>query len=827
MFSNYINGTVVTERDCPECCEHSHITYTPGTVQKDDYGNIVQLQWTPTARFSFCVTSDSWLPVFENSIILNNPGQTPCDVAGTNGDYAYNTVDFKCWRYKDCFWIEQDDIAVDSSSKTVVLFSNKNGVTRAVVKNFRGEPIRTFESIGNQVTISIDDNFSNLLKQGYYAMDVYLVNTDVIRYCRRIPISVGIYSVDEHPDHQCQHPNVIVPNPSMKDEEKNAWELRRAFLSVSTISERDSLDPVTLPHGKLVRVSNTDDGVKYYSWDQATYTWKEEYFNAKLPSEDDTLVSVKSVNNKTGDVILTPDDVGAQPKGDYAQQSEVVKLTPQSLTPEQQSQVKSNLGITETDCNGGDWNQNDTTSTDYIKNRTHYVTFTPVATYLETQQITFEQESSYERNVWDEEDNIIGTETYYRYSTVRLPCNSALRPSDHMGTVIVTVNGVEYTPEFCEVSFDGETSVDASVGDLFIRTFNKNDGKDFVSYFLLRKEDSVEESVTLTISIVRYLAEYTKLPLEYIPVTYVADQNNNSPISSSGVYRALQSVKDTIPKTYTDIEGIPCYHIPTSYKSICLPNRGAYEYEGCISGTSPINISDREEIRVWSTDPSRNSQYRVLFGGDYYTCTCWQDSEMEWILYLGNGSIYDESFEDTGEPFCVRINIDLENTQADLYYRYLEENFYGGDPKPFCIEEETPERLLQLDEKFLPDSIARTSDIKEVFYVTMTDNGDGTYTADKTCEEARIAHESGYIVKCKINITQVGGMDFVLPVCAVQDGVVYYGGASSVLTISVAQLPDNTTHVEVQQLSTTDDTLITDDEIDALQSKLDGGIIDE
>ena len=154
----------------------------------------------------------------------------------------------------------------------------------------------------------------------------------------------------------------------------------------------------------------------------------------------------------------------------------------------------------------------------------------------------------------------------------------------------------------------------------------------------------------------------------------------------------------------------------------------------------------------------------------------------------------------------------------------------NGRPIPYVtLVHKEPDTIQQLDEKFIPDTIARTNDIKEPFYVTMTDNGDGTYTSDKTVEDILSAHNSDYIVKCKINLSALGNMNFILPICAINGGVIYYGGTADVFSVTVEQLPigEDPIRVNIQQLTTVDDKLITDEEIDTLQSKLDGGVIDE
>lgn len=324
MFSNFINGAVVTQH---EHCGHTHNCVTPGFVQKDDYGNIARLQWTPETRFSFDLTSDTWIPVPEGSVVFNQTGQNPLDTTATCNTYAYNTADYKCWK-NDCgTWVEQTDVFVDTTSSTAILFSQKSKSTRAIIKNFREEVVRTFDNIGNTVNIVVDDTLAQELLQGYYNIDMYVVGSDTIRYVRRIAVSIGNY-VDKTNNINCgcnTPPSNIIPNPSLDSARQDAWELNRAFISVSNISERDSLDCRALPHGKMVRVSSTPNGVKYYSWDQITYTWKEEIFQGgscsvvvdkELSKESENAISNSTIT-KVIEEVKTSGEVEALTETEY------------------------------------------------------------------------------------------------------------------------------------------------------------------------------------------------------------------------------------------------------------------------------------------------------------------------------------------------------------------------------------------------------------------------------------------------------------------------------------------------------------------------------
>ena len=57
--------------------------------------------------------------------------------------------------------------------------------------------------------------------------------------------------------------------------------LRRSFITVDTIEQRDNLDPKNLVNGKLVRVNNNGLDAVYYSWNADTRSWDVAEFGGK------------------------------------------------------------------------------------------------------------------------------------------------------------------------------------------------------------------------------------------------------------------------------------------------------------------------------------------------------------------------------------------------------------------------------------------------------------------------------------------------------------------------------------------------------------------
>lgn len=57
---------------------------------------------------------------------------------------------------------------------------------------------------------------------------------------------------------------------------RQADQLRRSFVTVDSIKQRDALDDGNLPDGRICRVNNVNGRVKYYAYDVSTSTWIEQ-----------------------------------------------------------------------------------------------------------------------------------------------------------------------------------------------------------------------------------------------------------------------------------------------------------------------------------------------------------------------------------------------------------------------------------------------------------------------------------------------------------------------------------------------------------------------
>lgn len=76
-----------------------------------------------------------------------------------------------------------------------------------------------------------------------------------------------------------------LPNGSLNA--KQADQLRRAFVTVDSIRQRDALDDGNLPDGKICRVNNVGGRVKYYAYDVSTSSWIEQPIDFVTGTEAD------------------------------------------------------------------------------------------------------------------------------------------------------------------------------------------------------------------------------------------------------------------------------------------------------------------------------------------------------------------------------------------------------------------------------------------------------------------------------------------------------------------------------------------------------------
>lgn len=146
--------------------------------------------------------------------------------------------------------------------------------------------------------------------------------------------------------------------------------------------------------------------------------------------------------------------------------------------------------------------------------------------------------------------------------------------------------------------------------------------------------------------------------------------------------------------SYNQLKDKPFYYDEYTVKDVCVQR---------LTWLFPCD----EEFIV-SSFPNENEECRLIFDGTYYILKSFTTS-----MAVGNTSLLQDismfdyiEKEDTGEPFCI-VCVGSD-TMGSRYRMYTEES--GVHAFRIEIVKYTP-CIKQLDEKFIPDTIARIEDI--------------------------------------------------------------------------------------------------------------------
>lgn len=75
-------------------------------------------------------------------------------------------------------------------------------------------------------------------------------------------------------------PGPFDPTVPFKKSQRDA--VYAAFITVTTLADRDELDTSVFPDGKLIRVNDADGQLKYYAWNASTKEWEDAQFSQDL-----------------------------------------------------------------------------------------------------------------------------------------------------------------------------------------------------------------------------------------------------------------------------------------------------------------------------------------------------------------------------------------------------------------------------------------------------------------------------------------------------------------------------------------------------------------
>lgn len=360
----------------------------------------------------------------------------------------------------------------------------------------------------------------------------------------------------------------------------------------------------------------------------------------------------------------------------------------------------------------GNWEQNDPTADDYIKNRPFYTDETNKETVVKTK--TFTATSSY---WWGSPFAFIPVvgETYK-----------------------VTFDDKEYICQ-CKVQWDAKC-----IGNVAIDWDGPDTGEPFFYYWYNSSEYGL---------CVRYQGQHTiaietikveKLDKRYLPdlgLATVATSGNyndleNRPTIYTDVVRyntsqSLTTAQKTQARTnigaaatsdlaavantgdYNDLSNRPCY-----LEIEMTPYLGVTNKTVSMSfvNSNVTNVRYGHILSNPATMPVNGTTYHIIYNGTEYNVTSNNPANL-----LGNKSLYSSSYENTGEPFAVLCD------PANLWL------YHNGTATSAIISiyTITNKNVKQLSEELIPDTIARVSDFDNLpIHETYAQGLGETYTWD-------------------------------------------------------------------------------------------------
>ena len=334
-----------------------------------------------------------------------------------------------------------------------------------------------------------------------------------------------------------------------------------------------------------------------------------------------------------------------------------IKTIDEKFIPD--SVVKKDYLEQQLDSSIADWDQNDETDASYIKNRTHYVDESLTEVYPEL-SITC--------------NNRLDFENYYYY-TGYFPEEGFVDLSE---VNVVIWNGVKY-----EVTPDSS----AIGNDNIIKDNIEDNGLPFLIYnnYLVETDEYSNANVftreegTYTFTLCKKEETIKTLDEKYIPdtiarKTYVDDRLNN--ISWNDLkdkpFEEAESLVELYPSTTLNVSTETYDYFRISVDGL---NSGVFE---------------------------NYNNIRIIFDGvsyDFY----------EIQGYYGNGYFYNTTYEDNGMPFCLERMLNLETfnwINAVLYARTQGNHTLAV----YALDSS----IKTLDEKFIPSTIAKDSDLQVV-----------------------------------------------------------------------------------------------------------------
>lgn len=309
------------------------------------------------------------------------------------------------------------------------------------------------------------------------------------------------------------------------------------------------IDPSSTIYEQIISILKNKSDVNH-KHDERYYT--KDQSNGKFLTEED--LPVTSVNQKTGDVVLNAEDVGAF-ANTVDEQGNQVQTIPYAAIKDAPAQIQP------------DWNQNDSHSVDYIKNRPFYSNRQELLN-LSLEDFTFHDDGSgmgyytYEFSDPMYVDVSLDTINYYISGTM------------HSGEVFAcnkTVNA--------HISEDG-TFIDDT--EYYYLTMSRNSDNNLS----INLSESMGWQFQGTLTFMLYTEVIKQIPVEYIPVLQRPSENDNLPISAfyagnlveEKASELIDKVSSQIDKTSSELRDYvlderPCYAEYTKADVIALQTK--------------------------------------------------------------------------------------------------------------------------------------------------------------------------------------------------------------------------------------------------------------
>ena len=338
----------------------------------------------------------------------------------------------------------------------------------------------------------------------------------------------------------------------------------------------------------------------------------------------------------------------------------------------------------------GNWEQNDPTADDYIKNRPFYTDDSKKVVIVPNQQITF---SNYDARLTLSEiiEFVVGQSYEVKWDNVNYTCIAW----DLDGLAVIGNQDMIGGP--------------IDTGEPFIIMISKAEGAGVIRGLTATGTHAVEVTTS---------AKIVKIDKKYLP--------NFAPVATSGSYNDLT---DT-PTIYADVVRYgTSQSLTTAQKSVVRDNIGAgtsnfsgsyndlsnkpfYVTDDVLLSNITLTTSKHEYDNAPSATASsnifalnKNQSYKIVFNNVLYNCIDVTQNDRN--VVLGNRNIIYPSDEDNGMPFAVRYM--PHNGDTYLFTRTA---------GTYTLSISMP-TIVCIDEKYIPDTIQRVADMP-TDYVTYT-----------------------------------------------------------------------------------------------------------